>query len=118
MRNLKPIDYTSKAIAYFLELNERKLTEDIIMPLLKTMGFIRVDYHGGQCEKGKDLILWRNDELDEIELINVQVKIWKPSPSSSNTQSFAGVVTQLQQASEEHVEHLNGQKYCLPQCIL
>ena len=105
------IDYISKATEYFQKLSESELTKDVLIPLFKTMGFLKVDYHGGPYEKGKDLIMWKNDVLDNNELTVVQVKKWKISASSSSKFSFSEVVNQLQQASEEKVEHTDGKKY-------
>ena len=104
-------NYSSKAAKYFQDLKEAKLTLDVLVPLFKAMGFSKVEYHGGPFEKGRDLIMWREDELGDDELIVVQVKRWKTSSSSSSERSFSEVVNQLQQASEESVEHIDGKRH-------
>jgi len=65
------------------KLSEIDLTEKYIMPLFKAMKYEKVDYFGGQNEKGKDIICWKINEIDEKELTVVQVKKIKISASSS-----------------------------------
>jgi hypothetical protein len=83
-----------------LELSERKLTIEILIPLLRTFGFDKIEHHGGSYEEGKDLICWRTDELGLVELAVAQVKKYQPTAKSSDKRCFGEIVTQLQQAAE------------------
>ena len=93
------------------ELSERKLTIDVLVPLLRTFGFDKVEHHGGSYEEGKDLICWRIDELGLVELAAAQVKKYQPTAKSSDKRSFSEIVTQLQQAAERAVPNTDGTIY-------
>jgi hypothetical protein len=93
------------------KFDEKFLTENILIPLLCSLGYYKVYYHGGPYEEGKDLICWRNDELGQTELAVAQVKRYKPSARASDNQSFMEVVNQLQVASETPVPFTDGQPY-------
>src|SRR5262245_45981445 len=90
---------------------ERDFTARILVPLFKALGYTTVDFHGGPDEQGKDLICWRVDELDEVELAVVQVKRYKPSRRARDGQSFSEIVTQLSQCIETAVPNANGHVY-------
>lgn len=92
-------------------LSERELQSRVVVPLMYHFGYEKVDEHGGPDEKGKDLICWRTDELGEIELGVVQLKLFKSSASASDNRGFANVVTQLSQAADEGVPHTDGNMY-------
>lgn len=90
------------------EMSENDLTLKVLVKLFETLGFEKVDHHGGPYEAGKDLILWGTDELGLVELAVAQVKKWKPTARASDTRSFSEIVNQLQVASEEPVPHTDG----------
>ena len=87
-------------------LNERDLTQDIIMPLMA-----QVEYFGGPNERGKDVLCWYTNELDETALAVAQVKLSKASAKARDTESLSELVTQLSQANEEPVKHKDGFQY-------
>lgn len=99
------------------ELDEFTLTRDILMPLMRKLGWVRVDYYGGAYEKGKDIICWRLDELDLAELGVVQVKKFRPSGRASDERSFMEVVNQLLQAVEKKVPNLDDGTEYLPSTV-
>nr|WP_320191395.1 hypothetical protein [uncultured Desulfobacter sp.] len=39
------------------ELREDDLTKNYLIPLFKTIGYTKVEYHGGPYEEGKDIML-------------------------------------------------------------
>ena len=92
----------------FETMPEHDLTSSVIIPLFKAIGFHKVDYHGGPYEEGKDVICWRKDEIDVLELAVVQVKKFKASAASSSQNRFGELVDQLQQASEKNVPSIEG----------
>lgn len=106
------MDYqTRKLLSRLQEIPEQELTSNLLIPLFHALRYERVDYHGGQNEGGKDIICWGKDEFDDIELAVAQVKKYKPTARAADKQSFGGIVTQLQQAAEKKVPHLDGQQY-------
>ncbi len=99
------------------ELTESQLEQLILIPLfIGPFKYDSVDKFGGPDEHGIDLICWKKDEIDEIEVAVVQVKRFKPARRSSSNQSFAGLLNQISQASEERIPHTNGNVY-LPRIL-
>lgn len=96
-------------IAKLISLAEEDFTKRVLIPLFMAMGY-KTDYHGGQCEGGKDIIFWRMDDFDEKELTVVQVKKISESASASDSSGFSTVITQLSQAIEKLVPDLDGTK--------
>jgi hypothetical protein len=46
------------------KLKEEPLQKTVLMPLFKGMGFKDVfQYHGGPLEQGKDIVMWKADDL-------------------------------------------------------
>ena len=98
------------------KIKENVLSQAVLVRLFRTFGYDEVDFHGGPDEQGKDLICWRRDELDDVELGVVQVKRYKPTRKASDTASFSEVVTQLSQCVETEVPYTDGQSY-LPSAV-
>lgn len=88
-------------------MNEATFTIEALIPLFKKLGF-QVDYHGGQAEGGKDFICRKGGDFGFEETCVVQVKKIKPSAAVGKSNSFAGIVSQLQQAAEKKVPSLSG----------
>ncbi len=90
---------------------ERLLIEKIIIPLFIKLGYHTVDYSHGSDEKGKDLIMWKDNETDEIELTVVQVKKLQPSGSATGNNSFSSLINQLQQCCEKSIPYKDGLRH-------
>lgn len=116
MKNQKNTSIRETVLKMLQSLSEKDLTLNIIVPLLKAIGYEKIEYHGGPYEIGKDIICWGIDEIGLTKLTVVQVKKYKIESSSSAKNSFAGVVNQLQQAAEERIQNINGNMY-LPSTI-
>jgi hypothetical protein len=57
------------------EMKEDQLCKEVIIPLLKAMGFKDVTYtHGGANEQGKDIVCWKLNELGLRENFALVVK--------------------------------------------
>lgn len=82
------------------KIQENDLTRDVILPLFERMYGCRVCFTGGANEKGRDLIVYYKNPLDEHEYIGVQVKR-KVVTSNSNSNSFQQLVNQLTQMRDE-----------------
>ncbi len=108
---------TNKLTRILCKMSEKEFTIKILKPLFEASGYTKVDYHGGNTELGKDLIMWRRDELGEIELTVAQVKKFKMGARVASSTSFASIVTQLTQGINEKVPFGDGKEY-LPTRIL
>lgn len=82
------------------QIQENDLTRDVILPLFERMYGCRVCFTGGANEKGRDLIVYYKNPLDEHEYIGVQVKR-KVVTSNSSSKSFQQLVNQLTQMRDE-----------------
>ena len=89
------------------EMSEADFTKEILIPIFKLLGH-RVDYNGGPSEGGKDLICWKESGFGSVELTVVQVKKTTASAAAGDSNSFGGIVTQIQQASEKKVPSISG----------
>ena len=101
----------SELLSILQTMQENDLLRQILVPLFRSFGYPIVDFHGGPDEQGKDIICWKRDTLDEIELAVVQTKRYKPSRCASDKQSFGEVVTQLCQCLETPVPNTDGNEY-------
>ena len=106
--NDKNSSLETQLIDYFISLSEADFTLKVLQPLFENMGYHPVIYHGGRDEGGKDLICWKDDDFGDKNLTVVQIKKTTASASASTRNSFAGIVSQLQQAKEKKVVSLDG----------
>jgi len=83
-------------------LQENELSQSVLVPLLKEVYSARVEFTGGVYEKGRDIIIYKKDELGELEPIAVQVKKISPS-ANSQSRSFQQLLNQLSQAKDEPI---------------
>lgn len=102
--------------AKLVELDEQALTTAVIVPLLKAIGYSRVEYTNGPDEYGKDIVCWRADEFGEPELTVAQVKRFRPSRRAADRNSLSEIVTQLSQSLEKPLPNLDGIKH-VPQIV-
>lgn len=97
--------------------SELTLTKRVLLPLMKAIGWSRVEYSGGKSEEGKDIVCWRRDELDQWELGVAQVKLFKPTRRASDTKSLQTLLNQLSQASEKPLPHPDTQALHYPAVV-
>ncbi|GFE59561.1 NACHT domain-containing NTPase [Geobacter sp. AOG2] len=100
-----------KLLVKIQSLNENDFTRDVLMPLYRSSGYEKVDFYGGPYENGKDLICWRRDSWEDVELVVVQAKCYEPSGRASDDKSFIEIVRQILQAAETPIPHLDGNQY-------
>lgn len=80
-------------------LKEDEFREDILIPLFKAMKFKNViNYHGGSKELGKDIIMWKEDELFVRQNYAVVVKVGQITGKIGGKGTFQTVATQVSQA--------------------
>jgi len=93
-----------------IELDENQYSKTIIKPLFEKIYNCRVEFTGGGIEKGRDLIVYKKDELGIEDYIGIQVKKLKATPNSAKN-SFQQLLTQIEQLKNEGVvEQCTGQK--------
>ena len=102
---------TDSLLRHLQSLTEFDLTNRILIPLLKALGYERVQYFGGTDEEGKDIVCWRRNEIGDIELTVAQVKKFKLSRKSSSDRSIHTVINQLSQAIEKKLPSIDGCLY-------
>ncbi len=80
-------------------LPEDSLCKDVVIPLLKAMGYQDVYYyHGGSGEQGKDIVCWEKDKLGSrknLAIVAKAIKISGKAAYASGTTSE--ITTQIQQ---------------------
>lgn len=91
-------------------LSEADLTRKLVMPLFASLDFDKVEYFGGQSERGRDLICTRTRLLGGVEIAVVQLKKYRFTAKASDPKSLGEVVTQLSQAFEEPIPTLDGRQ--------
>ena len=111
------MDRHDKLLGAVQSLSEKELTTKLLIPLFKALGFARVEYSGGPTEEGKDIICWRRDELDEVDLAVAQVKKFKLTRPADHSRSLQTILNQLSQASEKPLPHPETQGQHLPTVI-
>ncbi len=100
-----------KIISKIIDLKENDFTKDILLPLFKTMDWLFVDFHGGPYEGGKDVILQKKDEFEDVEFCCVQVKKYKPTAKAENPNNLGLIINQLKQAQQKVIPHTDGISY-------
>ncbi|WP_027672543.1 NACHT domain-containing protein [Rheinheimera baltica] len=83
-------------------INENIFTTEILKPLFSCILKCRVDFNGGQNEKGKDLIAFKVDEFGCKDPIGIQVKKIKFSANSQG-KNIAQLLVQIEQIKHEKI---------------
>lgn len=87
-------------------IDEKELRQDLIIPLLSKMGYLApIEYHGTK-EKGKDIICFEYDRLNEQRFLAVVAKKGDLTGSASSNAGLMNVVNQIQQAFDNPYEDL------------
>lgn len=81
------------------KMKEDELSQKVVIPLLKAMGFQDVFYHhGGINEQGKDIVCWKRDELNARKNYALVIKVVPITGQAKSGKGTAGeVATQIQQ---------------------
>lgn len=80
----------------FADMNEASFRTDVLIPLLRAMGYHDVEHYHGRDELGKDIVAWRQDDDGSRENVAVVAKVG--SINASATGDAATVATQVRQA--------------------
>lgn len=77
------------------QMTEDRFRTEVLIPLFKAMGYLDVVlHHSGALEQGKDIVMWKRDDLRER--VNFAV-VAKSKPIFGNVSSAGEVITQIQQ---------------------
>jgi len=90
-------------ISELQKMPENNVTNEIIIPLLESLGYYKVEFYGGTDERGKDILCWEYNKFDELKLTVAQVKHFKFTNRSSDSNSFQTVFNQLIQCFTEQL---------------
>lgn len=88
--------------------HEDDFSKEIVIPLLKEMGYLFTDFNGGPYEQGKDIIAFKINEFDEKEYTVVQSKMFRSSRSGSSRQKFGEICYQLRQCRDRKIPCIDG----------
>jgi len=98
-------------------MNERELREQVLVPLLKAMGFQGVHIQHGSSELGKDIVCWKSDQWRGRLNYAVVVKAEDIRGAVTGTGSAAAILTQVEQCfNEPYADPQTGQERCVEQC--
>lgn len=98
-------DLTIKKIQ---SMREDDFSREIVIPLLKKMGYTFTDFNGGAYEEGKDIIAHKQNEFDELEVIAIQSKMLKSERSALHAQNFSQITYQLRQCIDNKIPCIDG----------
>jgi len=80
-------------------MREDQLRSEVLIPLLRAMGFRDVFmHHGGSLEQGKDIVMWKPEEFRERTNFAMVAKAAKITGQATGKSSAAEVSFQVQQA--------------------
>jgi hypothetical protein len=87
-------------------LKEKEFRQDLIIPLLSKMGYLApIEYHGTN-ERGKDIICFEYDRLNEQRFLTVVAKTGDLTGNAATNSGLMTVVNQVQQAFDNPYEDL------------
>ena len=97
----------------FQKMNEEALRKEVLLPLLRAMGYNDVyEYHGGSGEQGKDIVCWKADDVGSRENLALVVKATQMTGKAKVDKGSAGEVqTQIRQCfGKSFIDPVSGQE--------
>ena len=101
------------------KMKEDELSRKVLIPLFREMGFQDVVYHhGGAGEQGKDIVFWKQDELQTRKNYAVVVKATNISGQAKGGKGTAGeVATQIQQVfGADYLDSVTSEPQIVHEC--
>lgn len=87
-------------------LSEKALRQELMIPLLSKMGYIApIEYHG-TAERGKDIICFEYDRLEQQRFLAIVAKTGDLTGNASSNSGLITIVNQVQQAFDNPYEDL------------
>lgn len=103
------------------KMDEASLRNEVLIPLFNAMGFKDVYlYHGGDLERGKDIVMWRETELGTRENFGVVAKAHRITGKVlSGKGSVSEVRTQIEQCfGDLYSDPVDGSEQWIHQCYV
>jgi hypothetical protein len=101
------------------KMKEDELSQKVLIPLFREMGFQDVVYyHGGAGEQGKDIVFWEHDKLQTRKNYAVVVKATNITGQAKAGKGTAGeVATQIQQAfGDDYLDSVTSESQTVHEC--
>jgi len=102
------------------QMDEAELRTEILIPLFRAMGFKDVQHwHGGSLELGKDIVMWKSEEVRERVNYAVVAKAGKVSGAASGKGSAYEVWFQVQQCfGSSFLDAVTGEPCDVERCFV
>ncbi|EMI44251.1 NACHT domain-containing protein [Rhodopirellula sp. SWK7] len=100
--------HRQRLVDAFCGMEENDFTRNILVPLLRRLGYERVQFHGGPNERGKDVIAFKLDAFGSLEASVFVVKRLSKSAAANDSKNFHTSVNQMQQAAESEIPTYTG----------
>ena len=100
-------------------MKEEELKNEVLIPLLKAMGFQDVtDNHGGSGEQGKDIVCWKVNELGSRKNLAIVAKAVRLTGKAAVGSGTVGEVqTQIQQCfGKPYADSVTGEQCYVHEC--
>jgi nitrogen-specific signal transduction histidine kinase len=113
-------EFADHRVQFLLSLDEESFRQIILIPLMTRLGYRDViEYHGGSSEKGKDIICWYNDPMENRRYVALVVKKGDIHGSVGRKGSASEVLYQIQQTLNEPYRDRYGLKEIrIDECIV
>lgn len=92
------------------KLSEKEFRQDLIIPLLSKMGYIAPTEYHGTNERGKDIICFEYDKLNEQRFLSIVAKTGKLTGNVSTDTGLMTVVNQIEQSFDNPYQDLYNMK--------
>lgn len=105
----KPSEMADHRVQFLRSLDEESFRQVVLIPLFVRLGYREViEYHGGSPEKGKDIICWYADPMENRRYVALVVKRGDIHGSVSKRGSASEILFQIQQALNEPYRDIYG----------
>lgn len=100
----------SEKVQILKKLNEQELRRDVIIPLLSKMGYLSpIEYHG-VSERGKDIICYDYNKLNEIDYLSIVAKTTDIKGNISTDRGLREMIFQVEQSFNNRYDDLYSMK--------
>jgi len=90
------------------DMREDDFSRDIVIPLMRKLGFSKVEFNGGVYEKGKDIIAYKMNPFGDEDLYVIQVKKFQSRRNFQARRDWQEIIYQLRQCKDKPVATLDG----------
>lgn len=103
-----------------LKMKEAEFQNTVLIPLFRAMKFRDVSpFGGGNLERGKDIIMWKESDLGQRLNYGVVVKSKKITGNAETNNGAMNVLNQVRQMLKtSHINPVNGSSVRIQRCIV